>query len=60
MAKWESFVTKTRDKPAALKFIEKMMKRHGRRKAIVTNGLRSYGAAMKAGIGARLEASLPG
>jgi len=25
----ESFVTKTRDKPAALKFIKKAMKRHG-------------------------------
>jgi len=48
----ESFVTKTRDKAAALKFIKKAMKRHGRPKAIVTDGLRSYGAAMKA-LGAR-------
>src|ERR1019366_6053933 len=34
-------------KAAALKFIKKAMKRHGRPKAIVTDGLRSYGAALK-------------
>jgi putative transposase len=44
----ESFVTTTRDKAAALKFIKKAMKRHGRPRAIVTDGLRSYGAALKA------------
>ena len=43
----ESFVTKERDKAAALKFIKKALKRHGRPKAIVTDGLRSYGAALK-------------
>ena len=43
----ESFVTKDRDKVAALKFIKKVMKRHGRTRAIVTDGLRSYGAALK-------------
>lgn len=43
----ESFVTITRDKAAALNFIKKAMKRHGRPQAIVTDGLRSYGAAMK-------------
>jgi putative transposase len=43
----ESFVTKERDKAAALKFIKKAMKRHGRPQAIVTDGLRSYGAALK-------------
>ena len=43
----ESFVTKERDKAAALKFIKKAMKRHGRTRAIVTAGLRSYGAALK-------------
>jgi putative transposase len=43
----ESFVTKTRDKAAALSFIKRAMKRHGRPQAIVTDGLRSYGAAMK-------------
>ena len=42
----ESFVTLTRDKAAALKFIKKALKRHGRPKAIVTDGLRSYRAAM--------------
>ena len=30
----ESFASKTRDKPAALKFMKKLMKRHGRAKAI--------------------------
>ncbi len=43
----ESLVTKERDKAAALKFIKKAMKRHGRPKTIVTDGLRSYGAALK-------------
>ncbi len=43
----ESFVTTTRDKAAALKFIKKAMKRHGRTSAIVTDGLRSYGAALR-------------
>src|ERR1039457_7014832 len=43
----ESFVTKERDKAAALKFIKKALKRHGRPRAIVTDGLRSYGAALK-------------
>ena len=43
----ESFVTTTRDKAAALKFIKKALKRHGRPRSIVTDGLRSYGAALK-------------
>ena len=43
----EAFATKTRDKGAALKFLKKMMKRHGKPKAIVTDRLRSYDAAMK-------------
>ena len=42
----ESYVTKTRDKPAALRFMKKALKRHGSPEAIVTDGLRSYGAAM--------------
>jgi len=42
----ESFVTKTRDKAAALKFIKRAMKRHGQPKAVVADGLRSYRAAM--------------
>ena len=44
----ESYVTTTRDKAAALKFIKKALKRHGRTRAIVTDGLRSYSAALKA------------
>jgi len=43
----ESFVTKRRDKAAALKFIRKAMKRHGKPRTIVTDRLRSYGAAMR-------------
>ena len=41
----ESFVTKERDKAAALVFIKKALKRHGSPKAVTTDGLRSYGAA---------------
>jgi putative transposase len=44
----ESYVTKTRDKSAALRFIRKALKRHGRTSEIVTDGLRSYSAALKA------------
>jgi putative transposase len=43
----ESFVTKDRDKAAALKSIKKALKRHGSPKAITTDGLCSYRAAMK-------------
>ena len=43
----ESFVTKTRDKKAALKFLRKAMRRHGRPEVVVTDRLRSYGAALK-------------
>ncbi len=43
----ESYVTKTRDKSAALKFLRKAMKRYGAPKTVVTDRLRSYGAAMK-------------
>jgi transposase-like protein len=43
----ESIVTKARDRKAALKFSKKSMKRHGRPEAIVTDRLRSYGAALK-------------
>jgi putative transposase len=43
----ESNVTKTRDKKAALKFLKKSMRRYGRPNAIVTDKLRSYGAALK-------------
>ena len=40
----ESFASKTRDKPAALKFMKKLMKRHGRAQAVTTDGLRFYRA----------------
>jgi putative transposase len=43
----ESFVTKRRDRKAALKFLRKAMKRYGSPNVIVTDRLRSYGAAMK-------------
>ena len=43
----ESFVTKKRDRKAALKFLRKAMKHYGIPKSIVTDKLRSYRAAMK-------------
>ncbi|GAA5048042.1 IS6 family transposase [Erythrobacter westpacificensis] len=42
----ESFVSKTRDKKAALAFMKKALKRYGSPEAITTDGLRSYKAAM--------------
>ena len=42
----ESYVTKTRDKAAALAFVKKALKRHGSPEEITTDGLRSYKAAM--------------
>jgi putative transposase len=43
----ESYVTKTRDKKAALAFMKKALKRHGSPEAIVTDGLKSYQAAFR-------------
>ena len=43
----ETYVTKRRDRKAALKFLRKLMKRYGSPKVIVTDRLRSYSAAMK-------------
>ena len=43
----ESYVTRKRDKSAALRFLKKALKRHGRAETIVTDGLRSYPAAMR-------------
>ena len=43
----ESYVTKRRDRKAALKFIRKSMKRYGNPEVIATDKLRSYGEAMK-------------
>ena len=52
----ESFVTKTRDKKAALKFLRKAMRKYGQAETIVTDKLRSYGAALKdIGAGSRQE-----
>ena len=39
------FVTKTRDKKAALKFLRKAMRKHGKPEVIVTDKLRSCGCA---------------
>lgn len=43
----ESFVTKSRDKKAALKFLKKAMRKHGKAEVLVTDKLRTYGAALK-------------
>ena len=43
----ESVMTTTWDRKAALQFLKKTMKRHGRPETIVTDRLRSYGAALK-------------
>lgn len=43
----ESFVTKSRDRDAALRFMKKALKRHGSPETITTNGLRSCRAVMK-------------
>ena len=41
----ESYVTRKRDKTAAMRFLKKALKRHGRTEKIVTDGLKSYPAA---------------
>jgi len=43
----EAFVTKRRNRKAALRFLRKAMKRYGHPLAIVTDRLRSYRAAMR-------------
>jgi putative transposase len=43
----EVFVTKRRDRRAALKFLKRAMKRYGRPRSIITDRLRSYRSAMK-------------
>ena len=43
----EAYVTKRRDRRAALKFLKRTMKRYGAPWSIVTDRLRSYRAAMK-------------
>ena len=42
----ESYVTKKRDKSAALQFMKKTPKRHGKAEAMIADGLRPYCAAM--------------
>jgi putative transposase len=52
----ESVVTAKRDKAAALKLLKRIMKKYGRPRKIVTDGLCSYPAAMKeVGIADRQE-----
>jgi len=43
----ETYVTKRRNRQAALKFLRKIMKRHGPSHMIITDKLRSYKAAMR-------------
>ncbi|WP_394693569.1 IS6 family transposase [Hyphobacterium sp.] len=43
----EAYVTRRRDRHAALKFLRKAMKRYGNPQVIVTDRLRSYKAALK-------------
>ena len=43
----EVFVTKKRDRKAALRFLKKAMKRYGSPQVMVTDRLRSYQAAMR-------------
>ena len=43
----ESFVTKTRDRKAALEFLKKTLKRLGHSAEFVTDHMRSYGAALR-------------
>jgi len=52
----ESFVKRSRDKAPALKFLKKATKRYGKPEVVVTDRLRSYGAAMhEIGSGHRQE-----
>ena len=43
----ETVVTAQRDKHAAVRFLKRIMKKYGRPKKVVADGLCSYGAAMK-------------
>lgn len=43
----ENYVTKRRDRKAALKFLRKTMKLHGKVELLVTDQQRSFGATMK-------------
>ena len=43
----DSYVARDRDRKAVLKFLRKSMKRYSNPEVVVTDKLRSYGAAMK-------------
>jgi transposase-like protein len=43
----ESYVTRTRDKNAALRFMKKALKRHSSPESITTDGLRSYALRLR-------------
>jgi putative transposase len=43
----ESYVMQPRDRKASLKFVGKSLEKHGRDEEMVTDRLRSYGAAFK-------------
>ena len=43
----EAFVSKRRDRRAALKFLRKAMKRFGSPNTFVTDGLKTYGSALR-------------
>jgi len=43
----EAMATKRRDRRAALDFLKRLMKKYGRPQVVVTDKLRSYGAAMQ-------------
>ena len=55
----EAFVSKKRDREAALKFLRKLMKRYGRPAAIITDRLRSYRAALRELGGSGLQQAGP-
>ena len=55
----EAFVSKKRDREAALKFLRKLMKRYGRPDAIITDRLRSYRAALRELGGSSLQQAGP-
>ena len=59
----ESFVTKRRDRRAALKFLKKTMKRYGHPEVIVTDKLRSYRAweqrLFRRGLGVCMPSTTP-
>jgi len=53
----EAFVTKRRNKKAALKFLRKLMRRYGRPREVVTDRLPSYRAALRELGGADLQST---